>query len=99
MAGALPHYLCSDLVVLKTAAGEATVNLEEIWSAGALLDTEGPVEEGISAVVRGGGHGFSGRVVRVSRHEFGWHVEVEFSPLTPWSPERFEPDHMVDISG
>jgi hypothetical protein len=97
MAGALQHYLCSDLVALKTAAGESTVNLEEIWTAGALLDTEEPVEEGVAAVMHGGGNGFSGRVVRVRRHEFGWHVEMEFSPLTPWSPERFLPRHLLRL--
>jgi hypothetical protein len=92
------RYLCSDLVVLKTAAREFTVNLEEIWAAGAIVDAEEAVEEGASVVVHGGGHGFSGRIIRVSRHEFGWFAEVEFSPLTPWSPERFLPRHLLKIN-
>jgi hypothetical protein len=92
------RYLCSDLVVLKTATREFTVNLEEIWAAGAIIDAEEAVAEGALVVVRGGGQGFSGRVVRVSRHEFGWYAEVEFSPLTPWSPERFLPRHLLEIN-
>jgi hypothetical protein len=74
------------------------VNLEEIWAAGAILDAEEAVAEGAPVVVRGGGNGFSGHVVRVRQHEFGWHLEVEFSPLTPWSLERFLPRHLVDPS-
>lgn len=93
----LRRYLCSDLVVLKSAAGESTVNLEEIWAAGAILDAEEAVAEGTSVVIRGGGHGFSGRVVRVDPHEFGWFVEIEFSPLTPWSAERFMPRHLLEL--
>jgi hypothetical protein len=92
------RYLCSDWVILKTAAREFTVNLEEIWAAGAIVDGEEAMEEGAQVVIHGGGgYGFSGQVIRVSRHEFGWLAEVEFSPLTPWSPERFLPRHLLEI--
>jgi hypothetical protein len=93
------RYLCSDLVVLKTAGGDVTVNLEEIWESGAVLEAEQAFDDSSRVVMRGGGHGFSGRVLSCSRHEFGWRVELEFSPLTPWNPARFLPQHLTDPSG
>ncbi len=92
------RYLCSDLVVLKTASHEFTVNLEEIWAAGAIVDAEDALEQGAEMTIRGGGgQEFSGRVVRVIQHEFGWFAEVEFAPLSPWSKERFLPLHLLEL--
>ena len=93
------HYLCSDLVSLTLNSADSTVHLEEIWQDGAAFESEEPVVDGAQIELRCGPALFSGKVAKVDRHEFGWHAEVEFSPLTPWSPEQFRPQHMLDVSG
>jgi hypothetical protein len=80
-------------------SADSTVHLEEIWQDGATFESEEPVVDGVQVELRCGPAVFSGKVTKVDRHEFGWRAEVEFSPLTPWSPERFRPQHMLDVSG
>jgi hypothetical protein len=92
------RYLCSELVVLKMNSADSTVNLEEIWRDGAAFESETPVLEGVEVELRCGPALFAGKVVRAEQYEFGWRVEVEFSPSTPWSPEQFRPRHMLDAS-
>jgi hypothetical protein len=97
----LQRYLCSQLVVLRNNSDpEATriVNLEEIWKTGAVLESEEAMEEGAKVEIRCGDAFFAGRIVRVEPHELGWRLELEFSPLTPWSPEQFQPQHLLDPS-
>ena len=89
------RYLCSQLVEFRNGANEATVNLEEIWESGAVLESEEPVEEGAWAEIRCGAAYFAGHVVDVERHDFGWRLTIEFSPMTPWKPEEFEPEHLL----
>jgi len=91
------RYLCSDLVVLKTKGGESVVNLEEIWANGAAFECEGAVESGTSLEMQAGEVKFHGTATSVEQHEFGWRVEMEFSPLTLWSPERFLPKHLLHL--
>jgi hypothetical protein len=83
------RYLCSELVALRNNSAESVVslvaNLEEIWTTGAVLESEEPVVEGMNLELRCGAALFAGRIVQVERHEFGWRLEIEFSPLTPWS--------------
>jgi hypothetical protein len=92
-----PHYLCSELVALRIDTADSTVNLEEIWRAGAMLESEDPVAAGTSVEIRCGETFFAARVTQNQQHEFGWRVEVEFSPLTPWDPERFKPQHILGL--
>jgi hypothetical protein len=92
------HYLCSELVTLRTHIGESVVNLEEIWLDGALFECEMPFEEGSHVDFRGGQALYSGTVKHVEQHEFGWRVEVALSPLTPWQADQFKPEHMLDVS-
>jgi hypothetical protein len=93
------RYLCSQLVAFRnSSAGDRIVNLEEIWKSGAVLESEEPVEEGTKVEIRCGSAFFAGRISHVELHEFGWRFEVEFSPMTPWSPEQFRPEHLLDPS-
>jgi hypothetical protein len=92
------RYLCSELVVLKMNSADSIVNLEEIWRDGAAFESEDPVLDGVEIELRCGPAFFVGKVILAEQHEFGWRVEVEFSPLTPWSPEQFRPQHMLDVS-
>lgn len=93
------RYLCSELVALRINSADSTVNLEEIWHEGAAFESDEPVAEGVPVELRCGPAFFSGKVTLVEPHEFGWRVEVEFSPLTPWNPEQFRPQHMLDLDG
>jgi hypothetical protein len=96
------RFLCSQLVALtdgsSETAGDRIVNLEEIWVTGAILEAETTVMRGAPVELRCGPAVFRGRVVEVEPHEFGFRVEVEFSPKTPWRPEEFRPDHLLDPS-
>jgi hypothetical protein len=91
------RYLCSELAGLRYDSLESVVNLEEIWSDGAILESEAPVAEGARVEIRCGSAYFAGVVVEVEPHEFGWRLEVKFSPMTPWDPERFRPQHMLEV--
>lgn len=91
------RYLCSDLVVLKTKEGESVVNLEEIWGNGAAFESEVAVECGSKLEMRAEEAKFHGTATSVEHHEFGWRVEMEFSPLTPWSPAQYVPKHLLHM--
>ena len=93
------RFLCSHLVALIDGSeAERIVNLEEIWTAGAILEAEDAVTRGAQVELRCGPAVFKGRIVDVEPHEFGWRFEVEFSPKTPWRVEEFRPDHLLDLS-
>lgn len=91
------RYLCSQLVTLRNNSRDSVVNLEEIWKTGAVLDLEEGMEDGVKVELRCGTAFFAGRIVKVERHEFGWSVEMEFSPMTPWDPEQFRPEHLLGV--
>ena len=76
---------------------ECVVNLEEIWETGAVLESEEAIEAGKKAEIRTDGTFFAGKVADVEKHEFGWRIRMEFSPLTPWRPEIFRPGHLLEI--
>ena len=92
------RYLCSELVALRMNSADSIVNLEEIWRDGAAFESEEPVIDGAQVELRCGRVVFAGKVILAEQHEFGWRVEVEFSPLTPWNPAQFQPQHMLDVS-
>ena len=91
------RYLCSELISLRINAIDAMVNLEEIWDLGAIFEAEAQVPENARVEMRAAQALFAGKVTRVEQHEFGWRFEVEFSPLTPWSADRFLPKHLLDV--
>jgi hypothetical protein len=93
------RYLCSQLVALRCGGPSLTVNLEEIWENGAILESDEAIPLCSLAELHCGGVSLYGRLTRAEKHDFGWRFEMEFSPLTPWSPERFRPDHLLDLSG
>jgi hypothetical protein len=100
------RYLCSELVTLRLRGHDRTVNLEEIWQTGAVVEGEGDEmapAPGESAQIRSrltdeSLVAFTGKIRGIETHEFGWRAEIEFSPLTPWSVEAFSPRHLTDIS-
>jgi hypothetical protein len=90
------RYLCSELVFLESEETRVVVNLEEIWAGGAVIECETPVEPGARLRLLAGKHTFWGTVVLVESHEFGCRAELEFSPMTPWKPEEYSPQHLLD---
>ncbi len=92
----MSRYLCSELVVLKCDAAQTVVNLEEIWSNGAALESDDPIPVGAAVELECGESRFAATVSTAKQHEFGWWIELDFSPETPWKPEIFRPQHMVD---
>jgi hypothetical protein len=90
------RYLCSQLVRLVVGGREQWVNLEEIWAAGAMLDSEAAVDAGVSAEISTGDVRYPGRVIAAEPYEYGWRVEMAFSPGNRWSIERWRPEHAFD---
>jgi hypothetical protein len=91
-----PRYLCSQLVTLSWDDGATIVNLEEIQAEGCVLESETELPVGDEVEIRCGEVFFAGKITKAEEHGFGWRIEVEFSPLTPWSIERFRPEHLFD---
>lgn len=86
-------------MTLSWKEGAAMVNLEEIQSGGAVLESDVQVPVGLLAELRSGDVFFAGKIVRADPHELGVRIEMEFSPLTPWSLEHFRPEHLLDLEG
>jgi len=91
-----PRYLCSHLVRLRADDREQWVNLEEIWSDGAVLECEEKVAENALVRISSEDQLFVGTVTGVKQNEIGWTVEVALSPQTPWSIEKWLPEHALD---
>ncbi|MDP9055401.1 MAG: hypothetical protein M3N93_14045 [Acidobacteriota bacterium] len=91
------RYLCSHLVNLRIGAREFTVNLEEIAESGAVLESEEAVTADTKAEIRCAGAFFAGSIVEAEEHDFGWRLTMNFSPLTPWRLEEFEPAHLIPL--
>ena len=90
------RYLCSHLVTLFFGGQSRVVNLEEICRTGARLESEDPMPAGVAVEMRTQGVRFHGTVTEVEEHDLGWRIELEFSPLTPWSVDHFRPRHLLD---
>lgn len=103
---AVDRHFCSQLVTLRLSSQEAgegrelTANIEEIASTEVCLNLEQPLAPGLSLQIAVSGRGatlyFTGTVVDCEEEPLtGFYVRVEFDPDCRWSPEVFEPRHMV----
>jgi hypothetical protein len=90
------RYLCSELVVLQRGDDQATVNLEEIWTDGAAIETDDVLAMGEMVELQCGGNRFPAIITLVAKHEFGCRVEMDFAEGVTWKPEIFHPQHMLD---
>ena len=93
--------LCSELVTAlwTDAFGQRqkrVVNLEEIWSGGAVLQFEEPLRIGTEICIATKGPEFGGTVVACKADFIGHFVKLEFSPGTEWSRQDYEPGHCLD---
>ena len=62
------------------------------------MESEEFVPAGIRAEIRAGTAHFHGTITDVDENDLGWRIEIEFSPMTPWSVETFLPEHLLDPS-
>jgi len=92
----MTRYLCSHLVRLVSDGHEQWANLEEIWETGAALDCEEQIAPDVAATFSADDVSFEGRITKVEKTRFGWRIEMELSPETPWSIERWKPEHALD---
>ena len=81
---------------MRWESQKAVVNLEEIWREGAVLDCEIGFPPGTSVEIHAAGRRWMGIATSVQEYEFGFHIEVEFSTLTPWRIEDFRPLHLLN---
>ena len=93
---AVNRYLCSELITIARPQGKAIVNLEEIWETGAFFEAESAIDPGETIDLLAREKVFRGQVKNVEHHEFGWRVEMEFSPPVRWTVDDFRPQHMLD---
>lgn len=99
------RHLCSNLVSIQLPASagrnrEVVGNLEEISPSGAYLNVEQPVATGLAVRMfctdSQGAHEFKGAVLGCSHDPVtGYYIELRFRPGSEWSPEIFQPTHML----
>lgn len=91
--------LCSEIVSLQvqSKAGrprEVKVNLEEIWSSGALFQTDARIAPHTPLRFTRGGCEFRGKAaVRTFLRGLGGFIEMRFDADCTWSEQRYRPKH------
>ena len=94
--------LCSEILSLRlqSKAGherEMKVNLEEIWSSGALFLTDKPIRPFTSLWFAAGGCEFRGQVIgRTLLKGLGYFIEMQFNPGYTWSDQKYRPKHLFN---
>jgi hypothetical protein len=92
--------MCSEILSLRLQSREGRecrlkVNLEEIWSSGALFQTEVAIPPFTSVWFAVGGCEFRGQVI--ARELFiglGYFIEMRFHPGCLWSEHKYRPKHL-----
>ena len=96
--------LCSDLVKLewkdqRGSIQETSAVLEDISQQGACLQVERPICAGLEAQVSHGDEwGMPCRTVYCVFREIGYFVGVVFDAGKRWSPDEYEPGHLLDLA-
>ena len=85
-------------MTLRWGAESRIVNLEEICRNEAALEADAAVPVSTRVTLIAKNSRFHGIVTSTREHEFGWRIRVELSPLTPWSLDAFQPEHLLDPS-
>jgi hypothetical protein len=93
---------CSEILNLhlQSKAGRVRtlkVNLEEIWSSGALFQTDVRIRPSTAFRFVGGGCEFRGEVIaRKLLRGLGYFVELRFDPKFTWSEQKYRPQHLFN---
>lgn len=91
--------LCSEILDLhlQSKAGrkrELKVNLEEIWTSGALFQTDARIPLLTSLWFSGGGCEFRGQAIsRTFLNGLGYYIEMRFQKGCTWSQRKYRPKH------
>ena len=91
--------LCSEIVSLQVQskagrAREVKVNLEEIWSSGALFQTDARIPARTPLRFTRGGCEFRGEAsVRTFLKGLGSFIEMRFDADCRWSEQKYRPKH------
>jgi hypothetical protein len=94
--------LCSEILSLhlQSRAGrerEVKVNLEEIWSSGALIQTDTRIPLLTPLRFAGGGFEFRGQATaRTLLKGLGYFIEMRFYPSCTWSEQKYRPKHLFN---
>jgi len=94
--------LCSEILNLhfQSKAGrkrELKVNLEEIWSSGALFQTDAQIPLFTTLRFFGGGCEFLGQATaRTLLRGLGYFIEMRFHPDYTWSEQKYRPKHLFN---
>ena len=94
--------MCSEIVSLhlqsrKGSERQLKVNLEEIWSSGALFQTDLPIRPFASLWFVGGSCEFRGHVIaRTLVRGLGYFIEMRFHPSCVWSEQEYCPKHLFN---
>jgi hypothetical protein len=94
--------LCSAILDLHVHSKEGRerelkVNLEEIWSSGALFLTDVPIRPATSLWFAGGGCEFRGQVITPTLlRGLGYFIEMRFHPSCIWSEQKYRPKHLFN---
>jgi hypothetical protein len=93
---------CSEIlnVRLPSRGGrkrELKVNLEEIWSSGAIFWSHVRMRKFTFVRFVGGGYEFRGQVIAGTLLKgLGYFVEMRFHPRSVWSEEKYRPKHIFN---
>lgn len=95
------RYWCSDLVQVSTKDGirwkrAGVAVLEDISVHGACLQMEAPIKKGTAIRFRHSSWTGRGVVKYCYFREIGYFIGMEFAEDSRWSPQAFQPKHMVD---
>jgi hypothetical protein len=94
--------LCSEILDLhlRSTEGrerEVKVNLEEIWSTGAIFLADERIPPPTSLWFGGGGAEFRGQVVtQTLSRGLGYFIEMQFQPGCAWSERQYCPKHLFN---
>jgi hypothetical protein len=97
--------LCSEILDLhlRSKAGrerELKANLEEIWTSGALLQTDTRIPVSGPLWFSGGGCEFRGQATsRTFLKGLGYFIEIRFQPGCTWSQRKYRPKHSFNPRG
>ena len=94
--------LCAELVemIWEDQLGRPrrrVANLEDISSCGACLQLESPVVCGTPISMRYANGLFAGTVRYCVYQDMGYFLGIQFESGSRWSPNHFQPGHLVDL--
>ena len=98
-----PRLMCAQLVtvIVTDHAGphdEVIANLEDISPSGACIQFETAVQQGADVEIICSDCHLKGKVRYCRCVEIGYDVGVEFLERGSWNRDRFEPEHLLDLS-